>query len=126
LLRSAAAQGTLHEKEAELTKVKDELAQAVASYKGLEEALQVRSSTCLSNGILTISQATFESELNDVRTLLSKRDADIARLREHRDQQSAELHERKHKDNLKIQSCEEYKALANSRAVRYLTISKTT
>ncbi|KAF5370755.1 hypothetical protein D9758_001925 [Tetrapyrgos nigripes] len=102
LLRSAAAQNTMQEKESELQKTKDELAQTIASYKSLEEALQ----------------ATFDSELNDVRTLLSKRDADIARLREHRDQQSAELHERKHKDNVKIQSCEEYKALANSRAER--------
>jgi len=65
------------------------------------------------------------SELSDVKALLSRREADIARLREHRDQQSAELHERKHKDNVKMASCEEYKALATSRAVGFLNYLNT-
>ncbi|THV02428.1 BRE1-domain-containing protein [Dendrothele bispora CBS 962.96] len=106
LLRSAALQSTTVEKEQELARTKEELNQAVASFKVLEEAMQ---------GVIA-------SEMNDIKTLLSRREADIARLREHRDQQSAELHERKHKDNVKTASCEEYKALANSRTERILVL----
>ncbi|KAK7472721.1 E3 ubiquitin-protein ligase bre1 [Stygiomarasmius scandens] len=100
LLRSAALQNTAVEKEQELARTKEVLSQALASFKALEETMQVE----------------IASELSDVKALLSRREADIARLREHRDQQSAELHERKHKDNVKMASCEEYKALATSRA----------
>lgn len=49
--------------------------------------------------------------------MLTKRDADNARLRDQREQQAAELNERKHKDNVKFASTQELKALAESRSV---------
>ncbi len=52
-----------------------------------------------------------------MKAALSRRDTDIARLREIRDQQLAELHERKQKDAGKMTSTQEFKALAESRAV---------
>jgi len=51
--------------------------------------------------------------------MLTKRDAENARLRDQREQQAAELNERKHKDNVKCASLHEWKALADSRSVRF-------
>lgn len=53
-----------------------------------------------------------------MKTLLSKREADNLRVRELRDQYGAELTERKAKDNVKLQSVQELKALAESRSER--------
>ena len=53
--------------------------------------------------------------------MLTKRDAENARLRDQREQQAAELNERKHKDNVKCSSVHEWKALADSRSVRVLS-----
>ncbi len=49
--------------------------------------------------------------------MLSKRDAENARLREQREQQSAELNERRQKDSVKQASFQEYKALVESNSV---------
>lgn len=54
----------------------------------------------------------------ELKTLLSKRDADNLRLRETRDQYGAELAERKAKDSVKLQSLQELKDLAESRSER--------
>ncbi|KAF9051164.1 BRE1-domain-containing protein [Hymenopellis radicata] len=55
-------------------------------------------------------------QIQDMKVALSRRDTDIARLREARDQQQAELHERKQKDTVKMTSLQEFKTLAESRA----------
>lgn len=49
--------------------------------------------------------------------MIGKRDTDILRLRDQRDQYHAELHERKAKDAVKMNSLTELKALAEARAV---------
>ncbi|OSX66316.1 hypothetical protein POSPLADRAFT_1043769 [Postia placenta MAD-698-R-SB12] len=56
--------------------------------------------------------------LQELRSMLSKRNDENARLREQRDQQQAELSERKHRDQVKLNSLHEYKHLAESRAER--------
>ncbi|KAF5393233.1 hypothetical protein D9757_000741 [Collybiopsis confluens] len=60
--------------------------------------------------------------INDTLNLISRRDADIARLREERDQRSAELNERRSKESVRFASCEEYKSLAASRADRIVAL----
>lgn len=57
--------------------------------------------------------------------MLSKRDTENARLRDQREQQAAELNERKHKDNVKLASLQELKALADSRSASDLHLHKT-
>jgi E3 ubiquitin-protein ligase BRE1 len=48
--------------------------------------------------------------------MLAKRDNENARLREQREQQAAELNERKHKDSVKLASLQELKTLVDSRS----------
>ena len=47
--------------------------------------------------------------------MITRKDTDISRLREIRDQQQAELNERKQKDATKMASLEQFKALADNR-----------
>ncbi|KZT26692.1 hypothetical protein NEOLEDRAFT_1155451 [Neolentinus lepideus HHB14362 ss-1] len=54
----------------------------------------------------------------EYQALLAKRDADLVRLREQRDQQGAELSERKHRDSVKMAALAEYKNLAHTRSER--------
>ena len=49
--------------------------------------------------------------------MLNKRDVETARLREQRDQYQAEINERKARDQNKLTSAQEFKALAETRAV---------
>lgn len=51
--------------------------------------------------------------------MLAKRDSENARLREQREQQSAELNERKQKDAIKFASIQEYKSLLESNSVNF-------
>lgn len=51
--------------------------------------------------------------------MLQKRDADNARLREQRDQQNAEIIERRQKDTMKSASFEQLKFLAENRGVSF-------
>ncbi|TFK25168.1 hypothetical protein FA15DRAFT_367027 [Coprinopsis marcescibilis] len=60
----------------------------------------------------------YNQGLQEMKTQLGKRDADIARLREQRDQLNADLTERKHKESVKMNSYNEYKNLVESRGER--------
>jgi hypothetical protein len=51
--------------------------------------------------------------------MLAKRDLENARLREQREQQSAELNERKQKEAVKFASAQEYKSLLESNSVNF-------
>ena len=51
--------------------------------------------------------------------MLAKRDLENARLREQREQQSAELNERKQKEAVKFASIQEYKSLLESNSVNF-------
>ncbi|KAK0461262.1 uncharacterized protein EV420DRAFT_1531170 [Desarmillaria tabescens] len=57
----------------------------------------------------------FSQQIQELRAMITRKDTDISRLREIRDQQQAELNERKQKDATKIASLEQYKALADNR-----------
>lgn len=63
-----------------------------------------------------IFQTAAEKQLQELRAMLQKRDAENARLREQRDQQAAELVERRHKDAVKTSSLEQLKLLVDSRS----------
>ncbi|KAK0212838.1 hypothetical protein DFS33DRAFT_1284803 [Desarmillaria ectypa] len=57
----------------------------------------------------------FGQQVQELRAMIARKDTDISRLREIRDQQQAELNERKQKDATKMASLEQYKALADNR-----------
>jgi len=65
----------------------------------------------------TVFQSATEKQVHELRVMLQKRDAENARLREQRDQQAAELVERRHKDTVKASSLEQLKLLVDSRSV---------
>ncbi|KZP34223.1 BRE1-domain-containing protein [Athelia psychrophila] len=66
--------------------------------------------------------AATETAKDEFRIQLSRREAESLRLREQRDQQAAELIERKNKDNVKMTSLNELKSLAESRSERILVL----
>ncbi|KAG9316252.1 hypothetical protein JVU11DRAFT_2280 [Chiua virens] len=86
----------------EITKLNETLDQLRTSRKEFEEEIQV----------------TAQQAMQELKTLLSKRDADNLRVRELRDQYGAELSERKARDSVKLQSIHELKELAESRSER--------
>ncbi|KAF8919838.1 BRE1 E3 ubiquitin ligase-domain-containing protein [Mucidula mucida] len=90
----------LLEMEAKVTQAQETAYQAVQARIALEEKIPQEHA----------------QQIQDMKAALSRRDTDIARLREIRDQQLAELHERKQKDAGKMTSTQEFKALAESRA----------
>ena len=63
-----------------------------------------------------VLQAAAGQANQELKAMLSKRDVENARLRDQREQQAAELNERKHKDSVKLASLQEWKALAESRS----------
>ncbi|KAJ3767436.1 hypothetical protein FB446DRAFT_328512 [Lentinula raphanica] len=102
LQRSAAALNTASMKEAELRSVTLEYAQYREEREKYEKELRDESAVAI----------------NETLALIARRDADIARLREDRDQRATEIHERRAKESIKTASCDEYKSLAASRADR--------
>ncbi|KAI0342170.1 hypothetical protein BDW22DRAFT_244091 [Trametopsis cervina] len=63
-----------------------------------------------------------EKKGEELRTLISNKDKDIARLREQRDQQLCDLNEYKQKLSVKQQSLQEFKTLAETRSERVKTL----
>ncbi|KAG7098761.1 hypothetical protein E1B28_000670 [Marasmius oreades] len=102
MMRLSQVSTSLSEKEQEIAKLKIELQESISANKVAEEALQRDTA----------------QEIADLKTLVAQRDTNLARLRENRDQQGAELHERRLKESVRITSCEEHKTLAASRAER--------
>lgn len=62
-------------------------------------------------------QAGSETAVQEMKALLSKRDIEMLRLRDLRDQYHSELNERKAKDAAKTSSLAEFESLAETRAV---------
>lgn len=103
LLRHASfIQASLIETRSHVTRLHDEIAVLRTSRKEWEEVV-----------IVAANQANQE-----LKTMLAKRDADNARLRDQREQHAAELNERRHKDSIKYTSIQELKALVDSRSER--------
>ncbi|EIN11960.1 BRE1-domain-containing protein [Punctularia strigosozonata HHB-11173 SS5] len=67
--------------------------------------------------------ASKDQEIQELKALITKRDNENARLREQRDQQAAELTERKHKDAVKMASITEFKMLAQTREERIAVLT---
>ncbi|KAK0485800.1 hypothetical protein IW261DRAFT_1559243 [Armillaria novae-zelandiae] len=61
-------------------------------------------------------------QVQELRAMINRKDTDISRLREIRDQQQAELNERKQKDSTKMASLEQFKALADNRHASFLIL----
>jgi E3 ubiquitin-protein ligase BRE1 len=53
--------------------------------------------------------------------MMTKRDAENTRLRDQRDQQAAELNERKQRDGVKFASTKELESLAEARSVSHIS-----
>jgi hypothetical protein len=67
-------------------------------------------------------QREVSKENQELKVMISKRDTDSLRLRDQRDQQAAEINERKQRDALKCQSLEQLKDLAESRSASQLIL----
>ncbi|KAK0241787.1 hypothetical protein EDD85DRAFT_820353 [Armillaria nabsnona] len=87
------------ELQSDITALKEELALATEARVAAEESIPT-----------DLSQ-----QVQELRAMITRKDTDISRLREIRDQQQAELNERKQKDATKMASLEQYKALADNR-----------
>jgi E3 ubiquitin-protein ligase BRE1 len=64
-------------------------------------------------------QAAADISKEELRTQFARKEADNLRLRDQREQLTAEVNERKHKDNVKMASLDELKGLAESRSVSF-------
>ncbi|KAK7005736.1 putative allantoicase [Favolaschia claudopus] len=93
---------TLSEAQQENNRLSDELQAALDSRKEWQDAVEA---------------AANESN-KELKVLIGKRDAENARLRDQREQQAAELNERKQRDNLKFASIKELEKLAEARSAR--------
>ncbi|KAF7315497.1 E3 ubiquitin protein ligase [Mycena indigotica] len=67
---------------------------------------------------LEAAKTTANQTAEELKVMLHKRDAENARLRDQRDQQQAELVERRQKDSVKTASAKELVALAEARSAR--------
>jgi E3 ubiquitin-protein ligase BRE1 len=92
--------------------------QHATAYSTCMEELKVNLNLTLINLVLTAAQSDHSQEVLGLKELLARRDSDIGRLREARDQFNAELTERRSRDNLKIASQNELKSLTASQSVR--------
>ncbi|CDO75357.1 hypothetical protein BN946_scf184966.g25 [Trametes cinnabarina] len=110
LEKASRSEFVVMEVKAELSKLKAELHQVQLTRQQDQDAYRSGS----------------ESTIQDLKAMLSKRDADIVRLRDQRDQYHAELHERKAKDAVKMNSIAEMKTLAEARAERIAVLESET
>ncbi|KAF8973107.1 BRE1 E3 ubiquitin ligase-domain-containing protein [Flammula alnicola] len=92
----------LGEKNEQILKLQEELGQMQTARNEWEESVT--------------SASTHAAQ--EYKAMLTKRDVENARLREQREQHSAELHERKQKDSIKQASLQEYKSLVESNSER--------
>ncbi|KAJ6500129.1 BRE1 E3 ubiquitin ligase-domain-containing protein [Mycena vitilis] len=97
---------TVSEIQQENTRLSEELQTALDSRKEWQEAVEA-----------SATQAN-----TDLKTLIGKRDAENARLRDQREQQAAELNERKQKDSVKHASMKELESLAEARSARIVVL----
>ncbi|KAK1217337.1 E3 ubiquitin-protein ligase bre1 [Marasmius sp. AFHP31] len=109
--------GIWHQPMTVLEKLVDTLRSLVGSDEELQQATQSNKSAeeALKRGT--------NQKINDLKNILAQRNTNLARIRKSRDQQGAELHERKVKESTRISSCEENKALAASRAERITVLN---
>ncbi|KAG7446279.1 uncharacterized protein BT62DRAFT_993950 [Guyanagaster necrorhizus] len=88
-----------NELQSDIANLKEELALATEARATAEDAIPT----------------DFGQQVQELKAMIVRKDTDISRLREIRDQQQAELNERKQKDATKLASLEQYKILADNR-----------
>ncbi len=111
------------ELQSDITALKEELALATEARVTAEESIPVRPfSLFLAASSNLIPQTDLSQQVQELRAMITRKDTDISRLREIRDQQQAELNERKQKDATKMASLEQYKALADNRHASFLIL----
>ncbi|PFH53827.1 hypothetical protein AMATHDRAFT_136911 [Amanita thiersii Skay4041] len=106
LEREEVVQKALTERDEQIARLTEEINQMQSSRKDWEES------------ILSASNQS----LQELKAMMSKRDADNARLRDQREQLAAEILERKQKESIKQSSFQEYKNLAESRSERIVVL----
>ena len=115
-------ENNVKEQQKELESLNQVVVVQQTARKDYEEACAVSDPLLLSYlqpcSCLTLQTAA-EQAVSELKTMLSKRDAENARLREQRDQQLSELNERKQKEHVKLSSLNEFKSLAESREVSF-------
>ncbi|KAF9469928.1 BRE1 E3 ubiquitin ligase-domain-containing protein [Collybia nuda] len=104
--RTAFLEASLSESREQTNRLTEELGSLRKSRKEWEEGVH--------------AAATQASQ--ELKTMLAKRDAENARLRDQREQQAAELNERKQKESIKATSFQELKLLADSRSDRIVVL----
>jgi hypothetical protein len=109
----------------QITRLSDEVGNLRASRQEWEDGITVRLPYHGRQGpILTFPQLAAAQASQEFKGMIAKRDAENARLREQREQQAAELNERKHKESVKLASLQELKALTESRSVSGLHLDQ--
>ncbi|KAH9858793.1 BRE1-domain-containing protein [Lenzites betulinus] len=130
-------QAALQKAEIDAKAIPEEKARQTAPYLALRDRVSLIEQDALAakaelaklagqlEGMLTTRQefeesvkASSEATLQEMKNMLSKRDSELARIREQRDQHHAELHERRAKDSVKTSSLAEFMSLAETRAAR--------
>jgi len=105
--------------EARIARLDAMLTELQSSRTQFEEEARVGStSTVVLFTQFILCQASAQTINQELKLLLAKRDADLTRLRDQREQLNAELSELRSRENIKYQSSRELKALAESRSVR--------
>ncbi|KIM91914.1 hypothetical protein PILCRDRAFT_809908 [Piloderma croceum F 1598] len=102
LAHASKLEYTINESGDELPRLKDELVQLRSTRKEWEESIL----------------AAADTSKEELRSQFARKEADNLRLRDQREQLTAEVNERKHKDNVKMASLDELKGLAASRSER--------
>ncbi|KAH9485124.1 E3 ubiquitin-protein ligase BRE1 [Psilocybe cubensis] len=95
-------EATVNEKTEQINRLLEEVTQLQAIRTDMEEGLTNTSNQALS----------------ELKAMLAKRDSENVRLREQREQQGAELNERRQKDSIRSSSLQEYKLLVESNSER--------
>ncbi|KAL0956409.1 hypothetical protein HGRIS_002557 [Hohenbuehelia grisea] len=103
-----AIQDELKQREASVTEARESRAATEEENKKLKELSKA----------MNAEHELKSQQILEFKTLLDKRDAENARIRETRDQQAADLHDRKYKDSIKMASHQEQRTLAESRLTR--------
>ncbi|KAI8993085.1 BRE1-domain-containing protein [Trametes punicea] len=102
LEKASRLEHATQESRAHLAKLKEELDNMLSTRQQDQETFRAGS----------------ETAIQELKAMLSKRDAELLRIRDQRDQYHAELNERRAKESAKMSSLSEFKSLAEARAER--------
>lgn len=124
LERTSRLEHVSQESQTEATKLREQLDALSASRSEFEVDMKVDTSLDILESLVAhvLAQASQDATISELKQMLTKRDAESARLRELRDQFQSEINERKMKEQTRLASVLEFKALAENRAVCTVTL----